>query len=276
MIKFSYLFVITSRTRKAYHVEESKYLEGHIYHMVHFRNLKSIFSIYAILSKNLLQKEGLVHLSIAYQTVQDLRDRIFIWDFLEKTYYSLHRYVPFYFSVKSSPMLYIQHSRGIQNQLIILEISRTILREQGVLFTNGNASNQRLSKYKGEKVGIVPATAATNYLCRRIYRPGGPYGTGSHISEIYADVNLLDRLDWAGISGSPAIEDRDESEWIRSPESKWVRSAEVLVPDSVPLSKISNIAVSTPSMVDKVNSLIVHLGLQGTLPSAIHRPDLFL
>ncbi len=162
-------------------MSEVDYLSGYIYHMVHLKNLQSIFQRKAILSKKLVMKEAIEYQSIAFEEVQSLRDRIFIWDSLKQRYRRLHSYVPFYFTTYT-PMLYVQYGRGIQKEIIIIEVSRSILRNQGVLFTDGNASNQQLSKFAGEKIDIRPATTSDSQ-CHREYRPGGrPYGTNTNRS----------------------------------------------------------------------------------------------
>src|SRR5690349_15527342 len=95
-------------------VQKISYLEGYIYHMVHMENLRNIFLQGALLSQEMLRRQKIVPRSIANESVQDLRDRIFIWDFAEQRYRSLHRYVPFYFAIQTSPMLHVQHKAGIQ------------------------------------------------------------------------------------------------------------------------------------------------------------------
>src|SRR2546428_2236740 len=116
--------------------------------MVHFDNLQHIFWRRALLSKEKVLQEEIVYHSIAYENVQSLRDRIFVWSYVEHKFRPLHSYVPFYFATRT-PMLYVQHKRGIQKEIAIFEVSRSIVREQGVLFTDGNASNQQLSVHRG-------------------------------------------------------------------------------------------------------------------------------
>src|SRR5947209_7641347 len=163
------------------------YLDGYIYHMVHFENLRSIFQNGALLSNEILRERGIIARSIANNEVQALRSRIFVWDSSSKNYRSLHSYVPFYFATHT-PML--RNNQGIQNRLIIFEVTRHILRNQGVLFTDGNASNQQLSKSKGERVGITPATDLNN-PCIRVYRPGGPFGSNPDRSGFYSNTVFL-------------------------------------------------------------------------------------
>ena len=117
--------------RKVYcNMSERDYLSGYIYHMVHFKNLQNVFLRRAILSKEMVMKEAIEYQSIAFEEVQSLRDRIFIWDFLKQRYRRLHSYVPFYFTTYT-PMLYVQYGRGIQKEIVIIEVSRSILMKSG-------------------------------------------------------------------------------------------------------------------------------------------------
>src|SRR6478752_4248998 len=110
---------------------------GSIYHMVHFENLQYIFQRRAILSKEKVLLEGISYQSIAYENVQSLRDRIYVKDFSKQQFRPLHSYVPFYFATHT-PMLYVQYRRGLQNEIVIFEVSRSILKDRGVVFTDGN------------------------------------------------------------------------------------------------------------------------------------------
>lgn len=80
------------------------HLEGEIYCMEPFRNLESILRKQAILSKEKVLSEKLEYTSIAEESVQKLRRRIYIRDSLEKRWRPVHSYVPFYFA-KRTPML---------------------------------------------------------------------------------------------------------------------------------------------------------------------------
>jgi ssDNA thymidine ADP-ribosyltransferase, DarT len=242
----------------------SDYLAGSIYHMVHFENLRQIFQHRAILSKEKVAQEGISYQSIAYGSVQSLRDRINVWDFSEKRFRPLHSYVPFYFATHT-PMLYVQHKNGLQDEIVIFEISRSVLKEQGVIFTDGNASNQQLGQFTAEIVVIVPATVSQN-ICRRYYRPvGRPMGSNPNRSDFYADVAFLDRLNWNIINGRNFTED----------EEKRIKHAEVLIPDLLPLRKVQGIYVRTRDKAQAVNTLIAECGLAERIPSALFKPDLF-
>lgn len=240
------------------------YLAGYIYHMVHFDNLQSIFQRRALLSKERVVQEGIEYQSIAFEEVQNLRGRIFIWDVSKRVFRSLHSYIPFYFATLT-PMLFVQYKNGIQNEIVIFEVSRSILKDQGVLFTNGNASNQQLSKFGREKVGITSATDIDN-PCRRKYRPSGhPLGSNPNRSDFYSDITFLDRLNW------DIINDR----WFMDDEMKRIKHAEVLIPDILPLGQIQGISARTQNIVQTVNNLIAESGLTRRIPSAVCKPSLF-
>ncbi len=245
-------------------MSDVSYLDGYIYHMVHFDNLRNIFQRRAILSKQKVSHERIHYHSIANDEVQGFRDRIYIWDFSRQKFRSLHSFVPFYFATRP-PMLHNKYTEGVQDKIVIFEFNRSILTDQGVLFTNGNASNQQLSKFRGEKVGITPATMGKE--CLRTYHPGGPYGTNANRTEFYSDLSFLDRLDWDCINNIRRIEPPED--YIR------VRHAEVLVPEIVPLGRIRGIFVRTRDMVQAVNILIEECGLTGRIPAALRRISLY-
>ncbi|MHB8595902.1 MAG: DUF4433 domain-containing protein [Ktedonobacteraceae bacterium] len=239
------------------------YLDGYIYHMVHFDNLRNIFQRRAILSKESVMQEVVKYQSIAYEEVQGLRDRIFIWDFSERAFRGLHSYVPFYFAMLT-PMLYVQYRNNIQDEIVIFEASRSILRKQGVLFTDGNASNQLLSKSSGEVVEIVPATLVRDD-CRQRYRPNGPHGANKSRTDFYSHITFLERLNWEVIN----------NRWFMDEERKRIKHAEVLVPDIFPLGWVQNILVKNQNMEKRVNSLIIECGLAERIPWAMCRPNLY-
>jgi hypothetical protein len=242
------------------------YLDGFIYHMAHIDNLPSIFCQKALLSQELLGRRKIISRSIAYDSVQKLRDRIFIWDYAERRCRNLHSYVPFYFS-RRSPMLFVQQKAGRQHELVIFKVQRSILEKQGVVFTDGNATNQQLSQTGSQEVYIMPAGINVDY-CVREYRPAGPQGSSQLLSDFYGDVKMLNRLDWDGINYLRRIESWDES--LR------VRSAETLIPDSLAITEISGIAVSTKKMVALVNARIVEYGIEELVPWATYEPALFI
>jgi ssDNA thymidine ADP-ribosyltransferase, DarT len=231
--------------------------------MVHFDNLRSIFQRRAILSKESVIQEVIEYQSIAYEEVQSLRDRIFVCDFSKRAFRGLHSYVPFYFATLT-PMLFVQYKNDVQDEIVIFEVGRSILRNRGVLFTDGNASNQQLSKYTREVVEIVPATLARNN-CRRRYRPDGPNGANTSCTDFFSHINFRERLNWEVIN----------SRWFMDEERKRIKHAEVLVPDIFPLGKVGSILVRNQNMEKRVNDLISASGLSGRIPVALCRPNLY-
>lgn len=239
------------------------YLNGSIYHMVHFENLTNIFRRRALLSKLKVLEEQINYRSIAFEEVQSLRDRVYVRDIFEGRIRRLHSYVPFYFETHS-PMLYVQQRNGIQDEIVFFGVSRVILKDGGVLFTDGNASNQQLARYSSEKVLITPATSS-NPLCSRKYTTGIPYGTNPHCSNFYSDLQFLENLNW------DIINDR----WFNEDEKKRIKHAEVLVPDIVPLARLQSIYVRTLEMAGIVNTIIAEQGLTGRIPDAIAKPGMY-
>ncbi len=216
----------------------------------HFRNLRNILEAGALLSQRELDQRGVKSHSIANQEVQSLRKRIYVWDFDEKRYRPLHGYVPFYFTPRT-PMFRNQRSNGIQDDIIIFEVSRDYIGSGGIVFTDGNASNQQLSKSLGEEVYIVPGTTSGS-PCQRIYTLNGPLGTNPHRSDFYADVAFLARINWNVINGNLFIEDKEEY--------KRLKHAESLCPDRFPLDEMLNVYVSTVEMLKVVRHLFIEFG----------------
>lgn len=241
----------------------TNYLEGYVYHMVHYDNVESIFQRRALLSKERVLEEGINSLSIATETVQSLRDRVYIWDFSIKRPRSLHSFVPFYFATLT-PMLYVQFKKGIQERVVFFAVSRSIVKEPGVIFTDGNTSNQQLSKYGREKVLVIPANLS-NGACSRRYSSGGPRGTNQKCSNYYSGEIFLERLNW------DVINDR----WFDEEEKRRIKHAEVLVPDLLPLSKVQGIFVKASRTALEVNNLIEGTGLAGRIPGAVSKPELY-
>lgn len=67
------------------------------------------------------------------------------------------------------------------------------------------------------------------------------------------------------------IDDR----WFNDDEKRRIKHAETLVPDLLPLGRVSGIFVSTREMVEAVNALIEACGLTGRIPSAVRKSWLF-
>jgi hypothetical protein len=69
------------------------YLDGSIYHMVHFANLTNIFRRRALLSKLKVLEEDIKYRSIAFEDVQSLRDRVYVHSISERRNRLLHSYL---------------------------------------------------------------------------------------------------------------------------------------------------------------------------------------
>lgn len=234
----------------------------HVYHMVHLSNLESILHQRAFLSRDKVQAADIKYNSIAEDSVQRLRNRVYIWNFLERQWRPIHSYVPFYFA-KLTPMLF--RRKDIQHNLIFFEVGRSILKDSGVVFSDGNVTNQQLAQAGMQRVFIVPATAK-NPFCKRWYSSGNPSGTNSSCSDVYADPMFLQNLNWT------VINDR----WFNNDlEKRRIKHAEVLVPDIVPLSKIEGISAWSQEKANEVNALIRQHRLERQLPKAIWKPDFY-
>jgi len=226
-------------------MSKSDYLKGSVYHMTHLKNLLSILHEEALYSKRIVWTKAIAMTSIASEHVQDLRDRIFIRSDAPERYLSLHDYVPFYFATRTA-MLRREHESGLQEAILLFEFDRrNLLREPGVLFTDGNASNQQLTRNGGESVIIEPATALTDQ-CIRKYLPSGPHGKNDNCSNFYSDSYFLDRLNWYAINNRRS----------GIGDSRRQKQAEILIPNSVSLRWIRRIVVSTERTAASVCSMV--------------------
>lgn len=245
-------------------------LDGYMYHMSHIENLREILNARALLSQKELESRKINPRSIANQEVQDLRKRIYVQDPSTGQCRPLHSYVPFYFTTHT-PMFRNQRERGIQNDIVIFEISRGYIGtiDQSVLFTDGNASNQQLSRNYGETVYITPATVSKGPCIRKYLPDGRPYGTNPRRSDFYADGAFLDRINWDVIEGNVFVEDREEY--------KRLKHAEALSLDRFPLDEMLSICVSTNEVGNVVRAIFADLELTEAdfdLP-IVCRPALF-
>jgi len=240
------------------------YLDGYIYHMVHVKNLRSIFQQQVLLSKNMLRKRGIGYISIANEQIQNLRDRIRIQVFPEGKSLNLHSYVPFYFT-SHTPMLSAIRNKIPSEQIAFLEVPRSILTKRGVIFTDGNATCQQLSRSGTEIVLITPASLRSP--CKRCYIPDGPHGTGESISNFYSDIMLLKRLNWRAIEGGYT--------GIELDERRRIRCAEVLIPNAVPVSLIKHVIVYNEQVAQEVKADLARLNVKANTPSIVIGPAFY-
>jgi len=117
---------------------ELDYLKAHnvefIYHMTHVRNIPNILKYGLQGHGNEFQKRD-----ISNQEVNSRRSR------REPVYGKrIHKYVPFYFSPRN-PMLFVQEH---EDDIVILVFPASLMYEDGMVFTDGNASASSTSFYR--------------------------------------------------------------------------------------------------------------------------------
>jgi len=106
-----------------------------IYHMTHINNVSSILR-HGLLSHG----NGRTSVDISNRAVNNRRNRID--PFYKKT---IHSYVPFYINPKNA-MLYVR--KAIQEDIVIFSFDRELIKENGVLFTDGNAASSSTRFFK--------------------------------------------------------------------------------------------------------------------------------
>jgi hypothetical protein len=106
-------------------------------YLVHPDNLESIMS-HGILPYNIVRHRGLLHASLASETVQQRRD-------FNITGVSLHDFVPLYLA-RRNPMLW---AIGDQPRAYI-RIRLTVADEEDVIFADGNAASNSTGFVRGE------------------------------------------------------------------------------------------------------------------------------
>lgn len=207
--------------------QSARYTES-LFYMTPIENLPSILTS-GLLPLNALLRKGIVQRSIALQSVQELRDRIFVVDGGRRL--NLHDYVPLYF-VPRTPMLAVRRDR--QNSIAYIEIASHVLDLPGAVLTDGNASRQGLHAGGHGTVDVYVAHGATD-TCRRYYRPYWAGPSGRSMSGLYSGSHALERLPWDGIR-SPT--------WAND-ELKRQKLAETLVPERVAPEHFLRIHVRT-------------------------------
>jgi len=106
----------------------------YIYHMTHIDNVPGILKHGLQAHGNSYQKTD-----ISNQDVNSRRSR------REPVYGKrIHDYVPFYFSPRNA-MLYAQHN---EDDIVILKLDASLMYENGMIFTDGNASSGDTNFYR--------------------------------------------------------------------------------------------------------------------------------
>lgn len=104
-----------------------------LYHFTHVAHLPSVFN-YGLRSHNNAHELDLVQHDISNPDVQDLRAQRFIGG------RPLHDYVPLYFNPRNA-MLFDVFKKHTLKDIVFLRLSRKLMLQKGVWFTDGNAAN---------------------------------------------------------------------------------------------------------------------------------------
>jgi len=104
-----------------------------LFHMTHIDNLPNIMKYGLRAHGNRFQKQDISNLEVNGRRTR--REPVYGR--------RIHDYVPFYFSPRN-PMLYVQQNK---EDIVILVFSSRLLLEEGVVFTDGNASSLSTSFY---------------------------------------------------------------------------------------------------------------------------------
>lgn len=236
-----------------------------LYHLVHVDNLQSILR-HGLLSHRQLGQQYQTHKSIAYSSVQALRERI--WIELkpppQPVRLNLHEFVPFYF-VPRMPMLYARTS--LQDDLVFVEVTPDLLRRSGTLFSDGNASVQGLSS-KYPEISVRVRVSTGGETCDRGF--GGDRGeipswqARGSVSQIYSGQNNLKLLNWDLLLALS---------WAATPDGRRMRCAEVLVHDSVSAVDFRKVVVRIDTLLDRVQTFLAEAA--PGLPAECHPENYF-
>lgn len=121
----------------------------HLYHMTLISNLSSILND-GLFSHDEINRRGVHREDISLASVQERRHQR-----IEPIHNrSIHEYVCLYFSPRN-PMLFKR--RELQNNIVILGLSRNLIKEKDTIFTDGNAASEDTKFYHGiEELDYLP------------------------------------------------------------------------------------------------------------------------
>ncbi|MCY4546330.1 MAG: DUF4433 domain-containing protein [Gemmatimonadetes bacterium] len=114
-----------------------------LYQITHADHLQTIFR-YGLLSHNNAHELGLVQHDISNPDVQNRRAERCIGG------RPLHDYVPLYFNPRNA-MLFDVLKKHAQEDIVFLRLSRKLMFQKGVWFTDGNATNKPTLSYDSLK-----------------------------------------------------------------------------------------------------------------------------
>lgn len=113
-----------------------EYANRSLYHITHINNLPNVIE-YGLLSKNEMDRIGIVHKGIAHESIQDRRSTMEVPCGDGGV---VHDYVPLYFC-KRSPMLFAVNKRySIEKNILYLEFPIHILETCNGVLTNFSAN----------------------------------------------------------------------------------------------------------------------------------------
>lgn len=192
-----------------------------IYHIIDINNLQSILNEGAILSYNTKEQKNIVHVNIAYQNIQDWRDKKEIDKTLDGTPITLHDCVPFYFCPRS-PMLYLIYRNNTENY-----------------------------NYHGGQENIIHIVLSTDIVVENNLEFQFTDGhTRVEITEFYTNICDLSKLDWGVIDGNYWFDNK------QYPDRKRRKQAEFLVYNTSPILAIIGIGVYNNAMLNKAIDII--------------------
>ena len=110
-----------------------------LYHFTHIDHIQTIFK-YGLHSHNYAHELGFVQHDISNTDVQDLRAKRFVGE------RQLHDYVPLYFNPRNAMLYQISHEFTPKN-IVFIRMSRKLMLQKGVWFTDGNAANTKTLSY---------------------------------------------------------------------------------------------------------------------------------
>ena len=187
-----------------------------IYHLTHIDNLISVIKSGSFLSVNQKQNQGIDHVNIAYETIQDRRARTLIPCGPGGC---LHDYVPFFFAPRP-PMLYAINGGYVE----------------------GYEEGQELLVYL-----VTTAQDVENSGCKWVFTDG--HATMA-FSEFFDDLDDLDKVDWE------VMESRYWNDTPSLPDRKRRRQAEFLIKNICPWELFSEIGVINSKIESRVKRMI--------------------
>lgn len=196
-----------------------------VYHLTHIDNLASIIQSGGCLSFNQKQNQGIGHIDVAYETIQERRSRTSVPCGTEGC---LHDYVPFFFAPRP-PMLYAIHRGYVegyehgQTPLIYLCTEAQTVNNSGSewVFTDGHATMA--------------------------------------FSEFFDDLKDLDEIDWE------VMESQYWNDTPTLPDRKRRRQAEFLIKDCCPWELFSEIGVINSRIESRVKRMVENSTHQPTV-----------